>query len=100
MKTLLKNYRAVIRKFKRSNVYATFKDNIQAADLAEMGLLSSKYQRVKYLLCAIYISTKYAWIKPLKPNKLWIDQEKEFYKSIIKNWLEDNDILMYSTQKY
>ena len=76
-------------------VYARFKDNICAADLAEMGSLSSKNKNVKYLLCVIDVFTKYAWVKPLKdkkgktvlntfikivnesnrkPNKLWVDQ--------------------------
>ena len=31
-----------IRKFKRRKVYARFEDNISAADLAEIGSLSSK----------------------------------------------------------
>ena len=42
-----------------------FKDNIWAADLAEMGSLSSKNQGVKYLLCVTDVFTKYAWVKPL-----------------------------------
>ena len=54
----------VIKKFKRRRDYARFKDNIWA-DLAEMGLLSSKNKNVKYLLCVIDIFTKYAWVKPL-----------------------------------
>ena len=41
-----------MRKFKTKNVYARFKDNIWAANLAEVGLLSSKNKNVKYLLCA------------------------------------------------
>ena len=32
-----------------------------------------------------------------KPNKSWIDQEREFYNSFIKNWLDDDNILMYLT---
>ena len=31
-----------------------------------------------------------------QPNKLWVDQGKEFYDSPVQNWLDDNDILMYS----
>ena len=30
-----------------------------------------------------------------KPNKLWVDQGKEFYNN--DNILDNNDILMYST---
>ena len=32
-----------------------------------------------------------------KPNKLCVYQEKEFYNSTMQKWLDDNDILMYST---
>ena len=32
-----------------------------------------------------------------KPNKLCVYQEKEFYNSPMQKWLDDNDILMYST---
>ena len=45
-------HKTVIKKFKRTNVYARFKDNIWAADLAEMGSLFSKNKNVKYLLCS------------------------------------------------
>ena len=55
-------HKPVIKKFKRSKVYARIKDNIWMADLAEMGLLrislSSKNKNVKYLLCVIDVSTK------------------------------------------
>ena len=88
-------HKLVIKKFKRRKVYARFKDNIWAADLAEMESLSLKNKNVKYLLCVIDVFTKYAWVKPLKnkkgktvlnvfieivnesnrkPNKLWVDQ--------------------------
>ena len=41
-------HKPVIKKFKRK-VYARFKNNIWAADLAEMGSLSSKNKNVNYL---------------------------------------------------
>ena len=98
-------------------VYARFKDNIWAADLAEMESLSSKNKNVKYLLCVIDVFTKYAWVKPLKdkkgktvlnafmeivnesnrkPNKLWVDQGRGFYNKLIREWLGNNDILIFS----
>ena len=64
-----KLHKLVIKKFKRRRVYARFKDNIQAADLTEMGSLFSKNNKVRYLLCVIDIFTKYAWVKPLKDKK-------------------------------
>ena len=59
----------VIKKFKRRKVYARFKGNFWAADLAKMGSLSSKNKNVKYLLCVIDVFTRYAWVKLLKDKK-------------------------------
>ena len=60
----------------------------------------------------------HAWVKPLKdnkgktdlnaiieivnesnckPNKLWVDQGREFYNKLMQEWLDNNDILVYST---
>ena len=59
----------VIKKFKRSTVYACFENNIWSADLAEIGSLSSFNCGVKYILCMIDFFTKYIWVKPLKDKK-------------------------------
>ena len=59
-------HKPVIEKFKRRTVYARLKDNVWAADLAEMESLSSKNEVIKYLLCVIDVFTKYPWVKPLK----------------------------------
>ena len=64
-----KLHKAVIKKFKRRKVYARFKDIIWAAYLAEMGSLSFKNKNVKYLLCVIDVSTKYACVKPLEDKE-------------------------------
>ena len=32
-----------------------------------------------------------------KPNKVWVDKGNEFYNSSFKKWLQDNDIVLYST---
>ena len=79
--------------------------------------MSSKNKNVKYLLCVIDVVIKYVWVKPLKykngrtvfndfiklvnesnhkPNKLWIDQGREFYNKRMQECLDYNDILMYS----
>ena len=63
-------HKPVIKKIKRTKVYARFKGNIWAADLAEMESLSSNNKNVKYLLCAIDVLTKYSWVKPLKDKKV------------------------------
>ena len=31
------------------------------------------------------------------PNKIWVDKGKEFYNNSFKKWLQDNDIVMYSS---
>ena len=88
-------HKPVIKKLKRRKVFARFKDNVWAANLAEMGPFSSMNKNVKHSLSAIDVFTKYAWVKSLKdekgkivlnafieivnesnrkPNKLWVDQ--------------------------
>ena len=45
-------HKPVIKKFKKRKVYARFKDNIWAIDLAEMGSLSSKNKNLKiFTMC-------------------------------------------------
>ena len=61
-------HRPVIKKSKR-RVYPRFEDNIWAADLAEMGSLSSFNRGVKYLLSAINVFTKNTWVKPLRKKR-------------------------------
>ena len=102
-------------KFKRRKVYTRFKENIWAVDLPEMESLSSKNKNVKYLSCVKDVFTKYSWVKTLKnkkdktvlnafieignesnckPNKLWVDQGREFYNKRMQEWLDNNDFLM------
>ena len=80
---------------------------------------SSKCNKgIKYLLCAIDLSSKYAstiliknkqgtsivhaFKKILsdsnrKPNKIWVDQGSEFYNKSFEDFLKINNIEMYST---
>ena len=108
----------VIKKFNKRKVYSQLKDNIWGVDLADMQSLSRKSKGIKYLLRAIDLYNKYAFVVPLKdkkgisivnafnkiikqsnkkPNKIWVDQGGEFYNNVFKNWLSDNDVIMYST---
>ena len=79
----------------------------------------SKYNKgIKYLLCAIDLFSKYAWVVPIKdkkgtsivnafkkilsdsnrkPNKIWVNQGTEFYNKPLKDFLKINNIEMYST---
>ena len=111
-------HKPVIKKFNKRKVYSQFNDNIWGVDLADMQSLSIKNKGIKYLLCAIDLFSKYAFVVPLKdkkgisitnafkkiikqsgrkPNKIWVDQGSEFYNHDFKKWLSDNDIEMYST---
>ena len=111
-------HKPVIKKFNKRKVYLQFKDNIWGVDLADMQSLSRKNKGIKYLLCAIDLYSKYAFVIPLKdkkgisivnafnkiikqcnrkPNKIWVDQGGEFYNNVFEKWLSDNDIIMYST---
>ena len=53
-------HKPIIRKFKNSKVYSAFKDNIWAADLADIQLISKFNNGFKFLLCVIDIYSKYA----------------------------------------
>ena len=97
-------HKPITKNFKRRKVYGRFKDNIWAADLAEMESLSWKNKIFKCLSCVVDVF-KYAWVKPLKdkkgktalnvfieilhesnpnPNKLWVDQGRKFYSKLRK----------------
>ena len=111
-------HKPVIKKFNKRKVYSQFKDNIWGVDLADMESLSRKNKGIKYILCAIDLYSKHAFVIPLKdkkgisivnsfikiikqshrkPNKTWVDQGSEFYNRVFRKWLSDNDIIMYST---
>ena len=62
-------HKPIIRKFKKVKVYSTFKDNIWGADLADMQLISKFNKGFRFLLCAIDIDSKFAWVVPLKDKK-------------------------------
>ena len=73
-------------------------------DLADIQSLSKYNKENKYLLCAIDLFRKDAWVVPRKdkketsivnafqkiisegrkPNKIWVDQGSKFYKNSLK----------------
>ena len=59
----------VIKKFNKRKVYSQFKDNIWGEELADMQSLSRKNKGIKYLLCAIDLYSKYAFLVTLKDKK-------------------------------
>ena len=113
-------HKTIIKEFKKRKVYSSFKDNIWGVDLADMQSLSKFNKGFKYLLCAIDLFSKYAWVIPIrdkkgtsivnafkkiisegqrKLNKIWVDQGSEFYNQSFKDFLKINNIEMYSTYK-
>ena len=62
-------HKPIIRKFEKRTVYSLFKDNIWGVDLADMQLISKYHKVIRFLLCAIYLFSKYAWVVPLKDKK-------------------------------
>ena len=110
-------HKPIIRNFNKRKVYSQFKDNMWGVDLADKQSLSRKNKGIKYLLCAIDLFRKYAFVIPIKdkkgisivnafnkikqsnrkPNKIWVDQGGEFYNNVFEKWLSDNDLNMYST---
>ena len=79
----------------------------------------SKYNNgIKYLLCTIDLFSKYACVIPIKdkkgtsivsafkkiisegqrkPNKIWVDEDSEFYNKTFQDFLKINNSEMYST---
>ena len=97
-----KLHKPIIRKFKRKKISSSFKDN----------------KRISFSLCVTNIFSRYAWVVFLKDkkgvtivdefqnildnpkrkaNKIWVDQDSDFYNNSFKKWLDNNDIKMYST---
>ena len=62
-------HKPVTKNSENKKKYARFKDNIWAADLAEMRSLSYFNCGVKYLVYVIDIFTKYTWVKHFKDKK-------------------------------
>ena len=50
-------------------VCPSFKGNIWGVDLADMQLISKYNKRIRYLLCAIDLFSKYSFVVPLKDEK-------------------------------
>ena len=104
-------HKPIIRKFKKRKVYSAFKDNIWAADIADMQFLSRywvvplKDKKGRTIVKAFQSileqsnsrqSAKGTSAKHVKPNKIWVDKGSEFYNAYFKKCLQDNDIVMYS----
>ena len=60
-------HKQIVRKSR--NIYSSFRDIIWGVDLADMQSLSKFNKGIKYLLCAINLLSKYAWLVPLKDKR-------------------------------
>ena len=109
-------HKPIIRKFNKRKVYSSFRDNIWGVYLADMQSLSRYNKGIKYLLCAIDLFSKYAWVIPIKdkkgasivnafkkiisegrkPNKIWVYQGSEFYNKSFTDFLKMSNTEMYS----
>jgi hypothetical protein len=111
-------HKPVTRTFKRAQVITTGINDIFAADLADMSQFADENDGYKYLLTVIDCFSRYAWAVPIKdkkgdtvlnafieiinkskrkPNRLWVDQGKEFVNKKMAEWLKENNILIYHT---
>ena len=96
----------ILKKFLKKG-YSSFRDNILGVDLGDMQSLNKYNKGIKYLLCAINLFSKYAWVVPIKdkkgtsivnafkkilsdsnrkPNKIWVDQGSEFCNKSFKDF--------------
>ena len=85
----------IIRNLKKTKVYSGFTDNIWGTELADMQLIDNFNRGFRFLLRAIDIFSRYAWVLLLKdkqgvsivnafqkiidnsdrkPNKIWVDK--------------------------
>ena len=108
-------HKPIRRNFPRRKVFGKG-PGIWAADLVEMIPYARQNKGFKYILTIIDIFTKYAWAVPLKtktgvevadafkkifkenmPEKIWVDNGKEFFNSSVKKLLDKHKIILYTT---
>ena len=104
-------HKPIIKIFKKTKVQSPFIDNILGAHFPDTQLIRKFNKKIRFLLCVMDISRKYAWFVPLKdkrsitiafpkilkesnrkPNKMWVDKGSEFFNKPMKSWLEKNSI--------
>ena len=83
-------HKTIIRKFNRRKTYWSFRDDIWGVDLADMQSLSKYNTGIKYLLCAVDLFSKYAWVVPIKDKKG--TSIVNAFQKIISKWRKPNKI--------
>ena len=108
----------VIKKFDCIKIIPHYKDECWSIDLIDRASLSKNNKNYKFIFTIIDNYTKYAWAIPLKdksgkstttaiksliekakrkPDKIWSDKGKEFYNKTFLDFLNQNEIQIYST---
>ena len=59
-------HKPIIKKLEKRKLHSSFIDNIWGGDLGNMQLINTFDKGIRFLLCVIYIVSKYAWVIPLK----------------------------------
>jgi Integrase core domain len=111
-------HKPVKRKFQRRRVIAYDIDDVWSSDLVEMQEWSKQNNGFRYMLNVVDVFSKYAWSVPMKdktgittvnafkqiieiskrkPKHIWVDKGKEFYNRHMDEWLNQNNIIRYST---
>ena len=55
-------HKPIIRKFEKPKVHSSVIDNIWGTDFVDMQLISKFNKLIRFLLCALDIFSKYAWL--------------------------------------
>ena len=106
--------------FQKRYVFVRHMDDIWGADLVDMKALADDNDGYKYILMVMDVFSKYGWAVPLKsksgpatkegletilttaggikPKKIWADKGTEFYNKEVKQYLESENISLYSTE--
>lgn len=106
------------KRFKRAKVISKGINDIWASDLVDMQEWKEQNDGYRFMLVVVDVFSRYAWVKPLKdktgtkvkdmfdeiigevedvPNRLWVDQGKEYFNKTFQNYLEKLGTVMYST---
>jgi len=108
----------VVKKYPRRSVYVDGIDNTWSMDLADMSEWKVKNDSMSWMLNIVDVFSRYAWSVPLPnktasvvlegfksvikesgriPQKIWVDEGKEFYNKLMTSYIDEKKITRYST---
>lgn len=113
-------HKPVRHHFKRNQTVAGRRDEQWQADLADMTKISKENDGYQYILTVVDVLSRYAWAIPVKsksaqhvlqamrklfkvaaprkPTRLQTDKGREFYNALVRKFLEEHDVELFSTQ--